>query len=677
MFDSYNLWLVSVVAATVTILAAAFIFVFYTYLMSRLPDAVWLKALKQRVLEQEARLDELKSNLQEHKAELQQAQKETREANDARNRAVEEKNQAEAWIQEHAEDIAQIPKWKEAIAELKEKGEEARAKLAEVQQQRANLALELADLERKAELLKREVVDLENRKKELHKEIKQSEQRSSELQSQTAIAEGKLAETKAKLEDLRLERDGLKAKIESAKKELADIKKEKWSAENDLKETQARREGIEKEIHEKQRTSANLSQMLAELGGRIDDFANAIKPPALLERLEDLHRPVLKLPEEYYLHTRNEQHVLQHFAEQVEQSGFIFHERAIHAFHTSLKIADISPLVVLAGISGTGKSQLPRLYAKYVGMHFLNVAVQPRWDAPEDLFGFYNYMEHRYKATELARGLRQMDIHFHPAEDGDEYSESLQEGMLLVLLDEMNLARVEYYFSELLSKLEMRSRSRLKDDEMYSLSSIQVQAGSLSEEDGDDNKPLFVGYNVLFVGTMNEDETTQSLSDKVIDRSNVLRFGRPTKTRSEVIAESENSEPYYLEHKMWESWIKHDLDDAADSDRLNGYCQKLNEALEKVGRPFGHRIHQAISQYVANYPNWVDNCFEKAFADQLEQKILPKLRGLSRDTDDQLDAVFSTIKGIIGDLNDTELADAFSTACEKPVFDFKGVNRRT
>lgn len=675
MFDSYNLWLVSVVAATVTILAAAFVFVFYTYLMSRLPDAVWLKALKQRVLEQEAKLDELKSNLQEHKAELQQAQKETREANDARNRAMDEKKQAEAWIREHAEDIAQIPKWKEAIAELKEKGEEARAKLAEVQQQRANLALEVADLEHKSATLKKEAIQSENRKKEALNEVKQLEQRIAELQTQTAITEVKLAEKKAKLENLQTELERLKAKIETAEKELANMKSEKRTADNELRAAQARREGIEKEIEEKQKTSTNLSQMLTELGGRIDDFSKAMKPPALLERLEDLHRPVLKLPEGRYIsNTGNEQHVLQHFADQVEQAGFVFHERAIHAFHTSLKIADISPLVVLAGISGTGKSQLPRLYAKYVGMHFLNVAVQPRWDAPEDLFGFYNYMEHRYKATELARGLRQMDAHYHRADN--DYDETLQQGMLLVLLDEMNLARVEYYFSELLSKLEMRSRSRLQDDEMYSAASIQVQAGSLSEEDGDENKPLFVGYNVLFVGTMNEDETTQALSDKVIDRSNVLRFGRPTRTRSEVLVETEISNPIYLEHERWDGWIKDDLD-ATEADRLNGYCQKLNEALEKVGRPFGHRIHQAITQYVANYPDWVENRFEKAFGDQLEQKILPKLRGLSSDTDDQLPVVFNTIKSIIGDLNDPDLADVFSAACEKPVFDFKGVNRRT
>ena len=77
----------------------------------------------------------------------------------------------------------------------------------------------------------------------------------------------------------------------------------------------------------------------------------------------------------------------------LEDSGLEFSRRTINAFHTSLKTAVISPLTVLAGISGTGKSQLPRRYADAMGIHFLKLPVQPRWDSPQDLFGFYNYIE--------------------------------------------------------------------------------------------------------------------------------------------------------------------------------------------------------------------------------------------------------------------------------------------
>ena len=120
-----------------------------------------------------------------------------------------------------------------------------------------------------------------------------------------------------------------------------------------------------------------------------------------------------------------------------------------------MKIGDISPLVVLAGISGTGKSELPRRYAEGMGLHFVILPVQPRWDSPQDLFGFYNYLEKRYKATELARAMVQFELYnqtLWPLPTNWDHSRS--DRMLLVLLDEMNLARVEYYFSEFLSRLE-------------------------------------------------------------------------------------------------------------------------------------------------------------------------------------------------------------------------------
>ena len=107
------------------------------------------------------------------------------------------------------------------------------------------------------------------------------------------------------------------------------------------------------------------------------------------------------------------------------------------------KTNDISPLVVLAGISGTGKSELPRHYADGMGMHFLLTAVQPRWDSPQDLFGFYNYLEKRYKATELARAMVQFERYNQGKwkRPEDCKVDNRSDRMLLVLLDEMNLAR--------------------------------------------------------------------------------------------------------------------------------------------------------------------------------------------------------------------------------------------
>lgn len=145
---------------------------------------------------------------------------------------------------------------------------------------------------------------------------------------------------------------------------------------------------------------------------------------------------------------KDEEKFLDKFIDYIKSQGLAFSKRVIHAFHTSLKVQDISALVVLAGISGTGKSELPQRYADFLVAQLLTLAVQPRWDSPQDLQGFYNYVEKKFKPTDLMRGLYQYN-----------HDQAMNDRTVIVLLDEMNLARIEYYFSEFLSKLETR-RSR-------------------------------------------------------------------------------------------------------------------------------------------------------------------------------------------------------------------------
>ncbi len=229
----------------------------------------------------------------------------------------------------------------------------------------------------------------------------------------------------------------------------------------------------------------------------------------------------------------------------LRDQGLEFSERVVNAFHTSLKISSISPLTVLAGISGTGKSELPRQYATAIGIPFFQLAVQPRWDSPQDLFGFYNYLEHRYKPTELVRVMVHFDTRFWPKQ-----AEPYKDHMALVLLDEMNLARVEYYFSEFLSRLEVR-----RDKENEPAAEIELELGHLPEGFP---KKLYPVARLLFVGTMNEDEFTQTLSDKVVDRANVLRFARPRKLVSPTVdegAERVSGVDKWLPFSVWKSWL--------------------------------------------------------------------------------------------------------------------------
>jgi 5-methylcytosine-specific restriction endonuclease McrBC GTP-binding regulatory subunit McrB len=281
-------------------------------------------------------------------------------------------------------------------------------------------------------------------------------------------------------------------------------------------------------------------------------------------------------------------------------------------------------------------------------------------------------MEHRYKATDLARALRQMDGYNYF--DEGEAAQSVQKGMLLILLDEMNLARVEYYFSDLLSKLEMRSRDILEDKFKRDLASLSVELGSVEDGEAINVRPLFVGFNVLFVGTMNEDETTQSLSDKVLDRSNLIRFGKPDLGQTKQPSGSRCSGQGSLTFEDWTSWQESKLS-PEDEERFVSIVERLNDALDKVGRPFGRRVFNAMYRYVANYPAWLEKRFECALADQLEQRILPRLRGLSEDTDEGAEKTLEQIEQVLAEIGDGDLIVAFEQARCAPVFHFQGIPR--
>jgi hypothetical protein len=148
----------------------------------------------------------------------------------------------------------------------------------------------------------------------------------------------------------------------------------------------------------------------------------------------------------------NEADAIKRVERRLRAKGLDYPARTLRAFHTAMKVNETTQMAVLAGISGTGKSQLPRQYAAGMGIGFLQVPVQPRWDSPQDLMGFYNYIEGKFRPTDMARALWAMD------ELNNDDAE--QDRMMMILLDEMNLARVEYYFSDFLSRLESRPRPR-------------------------------------------------------------------------------------------------------------------------------------------------------------------------------------------------------------------------
>jgi hypothetical protein len=488
-----------------------------------------------------------------------------------------------------------------------------------------------------------------------------------------------LAQQRRRLDDevdaLMRQRDSLaddcktaRAELDKTREQLDQEERAKRAAITERDLALAERDAARAELTGLQKSIETL-QAIAE--GLKAEFA---KTPALAGGdYADLFAPV-SFPELRPVHNnQNERQAIEHARDYIRGKDLVFPERVLHAFHTALKVSDISPLVVLAGISGTGKSELPRHYADAMGIHVLLVAVQPRWDSPQDLFGFYNYLEKRYKATELARVLVQFEL-FNQANwvlPEDAEIDDRSDRMLLVLLDEMNLARTEYYFSEFLSKLETRRMVDEMKDEDRARAEIELDMGNLLK--GGKSLRLYPGRNVLFVGTMNEDESTQALSDKVIDRASVLRFWRPKKTNPDMAQTQQRAPINGLTFEKWKGWWRPITDLEAHASDVDTWIEQLNDALTRIGRPFAFRVDRAIRSYVANYPRWVTNWHKRAMADQIEQRIFPKLRGVEPDLAQN---ALQDIGKVIDQLEDDALGTAFREGWEnQSTFLFRGVVR--
>lgn len=155
-----------------------------------------------------------------------------------------------------------------------------------------------------------------------------------------------------------------------------------------------------------------------------------------------------------------------------------------------------SKLLILEGISGTGKTSLPYAFSRYLDNPATIVSVQPSFRDRTELIGYFNEFSKRFNETEFLRAL---------------YEANYREDLSLIVLDEMNLARIEYYFAEMLSVLELPS----KDEWVLDL----VPTAWPGDPDKLENGKIHVPDTVWFVGTANNDDSTFTITDKVYDRA--------------------------------------------------------------------------------------------------------------------------------------------------------------
>lgn len=281
-------------------------------------------------------------------------------------------------------------------------------------------------------------------------------------------------------------------------------------------------------------------------------------------------------------------------------------------------------MLILQGISGTGKTSLPYALGQYLQNPSLICSVQPSWRDRTELFGYYNDFTKKYTETDFLKAI---------------YEAQYYDGMKLIILDEMNIARVEYYFAEMLSILELP-----REDERY----VTVVS---SETDSDPEKMIegkvWIPSNVWYVGTINNDDSTFAVSDKVYDRAIPIDLD----ARAEVF-EAPDTEPMRLSFKHMEEMYEEAKQKYPISEEYLLELDKLDQYLiEHFRLTFGNRILRQMKAFVPCYVacggteiDGIDFMFAKKILRKFESLGLGFIR-------DELDGLIIYLNNAFGEEN--------------------------
>ena len=303
----------------------------------------------------------------------------------------------------------------------------------------------------------------------------------------------------------------------------------------------------------------------------------------------------------------------------MDAEGYVISTAELANFFLAMTV---SPLVILSGISGTGKSLLPRKFAKCTNSLFHAIPVQPQWSDNSDLFGYVPTLaSDKYIKGTLVDGLR--DAKRNP------------EKLVIALLDEMNLAPVEHYFSDFLSIAE----TRVRDGAKIATDKLPIELPAVPPAGEDDPQADLRGIqlpsNLRVVGTANMDETTHSFSPKVLDRAFTIEFDDPDLT-SFAAGSAAGTETFDDLAKLVisEGNAISVLEARAKSQDLFEHIAQLlseiQDILSPAGIKFGYRTRDAILLYLHSWSelDLADIMTGYAALDFcLLQKVLPKISG--------------------------------------------------
>ena len=330
----------------------------------------------------------------------------------------------------------------------------------------------------------------------------------------------------------------------------------------------------------------------------------------------------------------------------VASRGFVFPNRVLRAFYASLRS---KPFVILAGNSGTGKSRLIRLFAEASGAtvangRFTMIPVRPDWNDSSELLGYFD-LNGEFNPGQLIAPI--LMAHQNPSKS------------FFVCLDEMNLAKVEHYFSDFLSIVESRRRSKdhiVTDPILHDAQLKQMKADGLRPEVQaalkqfrSSDHTIGLPENLFIVGTVNMDETTQPFSRKVLDRAHTLEFNDidllqgldEEATPAEVPALDLDQAFFKPEFTCLNDVLSKHREKAKE---IAGFIDELNGDLATAGFEVGYRVRDEAISFAA-YASKAG--LTKADVNEaiVLQKILPRVQGSSPRVEKVLVSLLQKLKG--------------------------------
>lgn len=303
------------------------------------------------------------------------------------------------------------------------------------------------------------------------------------------------------------------------------------------------------------------------------------------ENLEDVDLSDIRFSKLHAIDLQYKSYVIQNYGntftlEELVETFRNFAASKLRLYYTTemirlfISALSATKLVILQGISGTGKTSLAYAWGKFIKRDAIIASVQPSWRDRTELFGYFNEFTKKFNETEVLKGM---------------YEAGYTDDVYVTVLDEMNIARVEYYFAEMLSILEMPSRDEWVIElvpSVWDTDPKRLTGGKLQ-----------IPGNMWYIGTINNDDSTFAVTDKVYDRAMPIDINDKGQVFEPVDTEAMNINSSYLEGLFEKAKAEHPV-----TEEMLQKIDAMDDYVIKHFRiAFGNRIVKQMKDFVATF----------------------------------------------------------------------------